>query len=90
MPAQEYDENRVDEVYLSLLNLTLGSSGRAWKGIPSSVSDRWFARGWIEDPHTKSDSFHLTDEGLALCKRVFDEMFSTTDTGDGRSINKRE
>ena len=75
MPTQDFDQDRVDEVYLSLLHLTLGSGGRAWKGIPSSVSDRWLARGWIEDPHTKSDSFHLTSEGLALCTRVFEELF---------------
>jgi hypothetical protein len=75
MPNELYDKDKVDEVSLALLYLTLGEDGRAWKGMDWDVSDRLYAKGWIENPRSKNKSLVLTPEGRVECIRLFQKHF---------------
>lgn len=69
------DEERIDDVVLALLQLTLHDERRAWRGFDFAVLDRLYKKGLIGDPVNKSKSLVLTDVGLAKSKSVFSEMF---------------
>lgn len=71
----DYDQDKVDEVALALLFLTLDSDNRAWKGMDWDVSNRLHEKGWIEDPRNKNESFVLTRSGREACIRLFKEHF---------------
>jgi len=47
-----YDDDRekVDEVVLALLYLTLHDSYRAWKGFDWETLNRLYEKGWIDNP----------------------------------------
>ena len=77
MTNSSYNEEKVDEVSLALLYLTLGDDNRAWKGMDWSVSDRLYEKGWIENPRNKNKSFVLTDEKRNACIRLFHQYFGT-------------
>jgi hypothetical protein len=74
-----YDHDKVDEVALALLFLTLGEpmgdNHRAWKGMAWEVSNRLYEKGWIEDPRNKNESLVLTQSGREACIRLFKEHF---------------
>lgn len=78
----DYDEDKVDEAALALLYLTLGSDGRAWKGMDWGISDRLHAKGWIENPKNKNSSFELTQAGREACIALFKRHFVRPATGD--------
>jgi len=71
----EYNQNKVDEVALALLYLTLDDNNRAWKGMAWEISDRLYEKGWIQNPRNKNKSFVLTETGREACARLFDEYF---------------
>ncbi|AEU38978.1 DUF6429 family protein [Granulicella mallensis] len=74
----EYDHNKVDEIVLALLTLTMFPDEpvmRAWKGYDWDVMDRLHAKGYISDPKSKSKSVVLSDEGLRLAKELFERHF---------------
>jgi hypothetical protein len=71
----DYDQEKVDEVALALLYLTLGSDSRAWKGMSWEVSNRLYEKGWIENPRNKNQSFELTPAGREACIRLFRKHF---------------
>lgn len=76
----EYDADKVDEVALALLFLTMHKDGRAvraWKGLDWGVLDRLHEKGWISDPKSKAKSVIITDEGEALAKEFFEKHFGT-------------
>jgi len=70
-----YDENKVDEVVLALMQLTLHDEVRAWKGFDFESLGRLHEKGFIRDPKNKTKSVVLTDEGLAKSKALFEEYF---------------
>lgn len=78
----DYDQDKVDEVALALLFLTLGSDNRAWKGMDWDVSNRLHEKGWIEDPRNKNKSFELTAAGREACIRLFRKHFGVTSSDD--------
>lgn len=78
----DYDEDKVDEVALALLYLTLGSDGRAWRAMDWGVSDRMHAKGWIENPKNKNLSFQLTPAGREACIALFRRHFVRPVTED--------
>jgi hypothetical protein len=45
-----YDIDKIDEMALALLYLTLHDNYRAWKGFDWDVLNRLFEKGLIEDP----------------------------------------
>jgi hypothetical protein len=72
----EYDRNKVDEVVLALLYLTLHDEVRAWKGHDWDAMDRLHAKGYISNPATAAKSVVLTEEGLQRAKQLFEKHFS--------------
>ncbi|GAB7024915.1 hypothetical protein JCM15764A_01630 [Geotalea toluenoxydans] len=74
-PSEEWDRDKVDDVVLALLQLTLHDMARAWKGLDFEVMDRLFDKGYILDPSGKAKSVVLTQEGLARSKELFKELF---------------
>jgi hypothetical protein len=73
--SMEYDQDKVDDVVLALLNLTLHDGARAWKGFDFEVMDRLYAKGYILDPHNKNKSVVLTQEGLKRSEDLFEKLF---------------
>jgi hypothetical protein len=73
----EYDQDKVDEVVLALMQLTLCDTHRAWKGFDWATLDRLYAKGLIGNPKSKARSVVLTDEGLAQSERLFRQFFGT-------------
>lgn len=70
-----YDENKVDEVVLALMQLTLHDEVRAWKGFEFATLDRLYEKGVICDPKNKTKSVVLTEDGLARSKALFEQYF---------------
>lgn len=71
----EYDSEKVDEVVLALMMLTLHDGYRAWKGFDWEVLDHLYEKGWIENPRNKAKSVELTEEGLAQAAQLFEHHF---------------
>ena len=71
----EYDKDKVDEMVLALLFLTLHDGARAWKGHDWDTMDRLHKKGMILDPVGKSKSVVLTEKGEKLCKELFCKHF---------------
>ena len=59
-----FDRDKVDEIVLALMYLTLHDSYRAWKGFDWQTLDRLHEKGWIENPISKAKSVVLTEEDL--------------------------
>jgi hypothetical protein len=71
----EHDTEKVDEVALALLLLTLHDHNRAWKGMSWEVSDRLHKKGWIKNPKNKNESVELTPVGYEACVLSFLKHF---------------
>ncbi len=69
------DEDRIDEVVLALLHLTLHAHDRAWKSFDWGVMNRLHDKGLIDDPIGKAKSIAFTDEGLQESERLFRQFF---------------
>ncbi|HEV2991419.1 MAG TPA: DUF6429 family protein [Candidatus Angelobacter sp.] len=72
----EYDEDKVDEVVLALLQLTRCGEARAWKGQDWATLDRLYEKGLIFDPKNKSKSVMLTEEGEQRSRELFEKYFA--------------
>ncbi len=73
----DYDHDKVDEVVLALMFLTLHDDGRAWKGFDWDALNRLYEKGYIGNPVSKAKSVSLTEEGETEAKRLFMKYFST-------------
>jgi hypothetical protein len=74
----DYDTDKIDQMVLALLCLTLHEeygAVRAWKGHDWDVLDRLHQKGWILDPKNKAKSVVLTDEGLTYARQLFETYF---------------
>jgi hypothetical protein len=71
----DYDENKIEEVVLALMYLTLHDEVRAWKGFDFRVLDRLYEKGFILNPKSKARSVVLTEEGLAKSEELFEKHF---------------
>jgi len=60
----EYDQDKIDEVVLALLYLTLHDECRAWKSHDWDTLDNLHAKGYISNPATSAKSVVFTEEGL--------------------------
>ena len=79
----DYDENKVDEVVLALMNLTLHDEIRAWKGFDFRVLDRLYEKRISSaDPKNRARSVVLTGEGLARSEELFEKHFATSDRAE--------
>jgi Domain of unknown function (DUF6429) len=68
---EAYDERRVAELALAVLYVSMGDDGRAWKGIPWSITDRLFEQGLIENPRNQLKSLKFTRRGKIRCQEAF-------------------
>ena len=74
----DYDRNKVDEMVLALLTLTMfkdGSGVRAWKGHDWEALDRLHAQGYISDPKSKAKSVVFSEEGARRAQELFAQHF---------------
>ena len=71
----EYDPDKVDDMVLALLWLTLSAENRAWKGFDWDALDRLHAKGYISDPKNKAKSVILSEEGLQRSRELFERHF---------------
>ncbi len=67
--------DKIDEVALALLYLTLHDDGRAWKQLDWEVTTRLHEKGLIYDPVSKSKSIVFTEEGMEQAKFLFEKLF---------------
>jgi hypothetical protein len=72
----EYDKDKVDEMVLALLYLTMhDQSTRAWKGMDWEAMNRLHEKGYIGNPISKAKSVPLTQEGARLSEELFKKHF---------------
>ena len=72
----EVDRDKIDDVILALLYLTLDRDGHAWKSFDWSAMNRLHEKDFIGDPVNKAKSVRLTDEGIVRSEELFREMFT--------------
>lgn len=77
----DYDQDKVDEMVLALLCLTIceedsWGGARAWKSHDWDVMDRLHAKGYISDPRNKAKSVVLSPEGLRRAPELFERHFT--------------
>ncbi|MER8606629.1 DUF6429 family protein [Mesorhizobium sp. M1156] len=72
----EIDTDKIDDVVLGLLWLTLHEERRAWKGLDWNALDRLHEKGLIANPANKAKSVVLTDEGLRRAEELFRTLFT--------------
>lgn len=75
----EYDEDKVDEMVLALLFLTMFDEdqygARAWKGHDWGAMDRLYEKGYISDPKSKAKSVVVTPEAVRRSRKLFEKHF---------------
>lgn len=75
----DYDHDKIDDIVLALMCLTLHDeaygTARAWKGFDWDTLERLYEKGWMLDPKNKAKSVGLTEAGLARAERLFDQHF---------------
>ena len=74
-----YNQDKVDEMTLALLCLTLfhdGPNARAWKSHDWDVMDRLYTKGYISDPKSKAKSVVMSEEGERRARELFEQHFS--------------
>lgn len=71
----EYNKDKVDEMVLALLFLTLHDGGRAWKSHDWNAMERLHEKGMISDPVGKAKSVVLTEEGEKHAEELFRQHF---------------
>ncbi len=75
----EYNQDKVDEMVLALLYLTMFEEKpgwRAWKGHNWDVLHRLHAKGYISDPKSKSKSVIMSAEGAQRAQELFEKHFA--------------
>ena len=77
--AMEYDQDRVDDMVLALLSLTMfdedQNGARAWKGHDWVAMDRLHAKGYISDAKSKAKSVVVTATGVQRCRELIVKHF---------------
>jgi hypothetical protein len=72
----DYDKDKVDEMVLALLFLTIHEGRRAWKGHDWEAMNRLHEKGMIDNPVGKTKSVMLTDTGLKRSRELFMKHFA--------------
>jgi hypothetical protein len=74
----DYDIDKVDEMTLALLYLTIfeyGGTTRTWKGMDWEVLGRLHDKGYIGNPKSKAKSVVLSEEGFKRSEQLFEKHF---------------
>ena len=78
--GMDYDHDKVNEMVLALLYLTISEEAdwgaRAWKSHDWDAMDRLHAKGYISDPKSKAKSVVLSTEGLRRARELFEHHFA--------------
>src|ERR1035438_10231691 len=77
----EYDKDKVDEMVLALLFVTIHDNGRAWKGHDWDAMDRLHKKGMILNPVGNAKSVVLTEQGEKRCEELFLKHFCSSRSG---------
>jgi hypothetical protein len=72
----DFDREKVDEMVLALLWLTVEGDRRAWKSHDWNALDRLHERGYVSNPKSKAKSVLLTEEGERRARECFARHFS--------------
>lgn len=75
----DYDRDKIEEAILALLGAFEFDNGRVWKRYDFAVMDALHAKGLITDPRGRSESVHLTEEGIARAKAMAIRHFAGAD-----------
>ena len=82
----EYDKDKVDEMVLALLYLTMFDEdqygARAWKGHDWEAMDRLHAKGYISDPKSKAKSAMVSVKGVKRSRKLFEKHFGKKESSD--------
>jgi hypothetical protein len=70
------DADRIDECVLALLLLGRHEGQRVWKSFDWDAMKRLHEKGLISDPVGRAKSVVLTDKGLQLAERLFQDLFA--------------
>lgn len=84
----EYDKDKVDEMVLALLSLTMfeeRSELRAWKGHDWDTLDRLHKKGYISNPKSQAKSVLVTETGAKRALELFEQHFGS----EHRNENQR-
>lgn len=73
--TSELDTDKIDQMVLALLYLTLHDEYRAWKGFDWDTLNRLHDKGMIGNPVGKVKSVVFTEEGLRESERLFNQTF---------------
>ena len=80
----EYDEDKVDEMVLALLYLTMfdvdQDGAGAWKGHDWDAMSRLYEKGYILNPKNKAKSVVVTAEGVQRSRELFERHFLKQET----------
>jgi hypothetical protein len=71
----EYDPDKVDEMVLALLWLTLAGNRRAWKSHDWDALERLHTKGYISDPRSGAKSVVFSEEGERRAQELFERHF---------------
>jgi hypothetical protein len=79
MKTVEYDADKVDEMVLALLCLTMFKDKlgyRAWKSQNWDSLDRLHEKGYISDPASQAKSVVMTEQGVKRARELFEQHFA--------------
>jgi hypothetical protein len=76
LELMDYDKDKVADMVLALLWLTVHDGYRAWKGHDWDAMNLLHEKGMISDPVGKVKSVVLTEEGMKRSKELFIKHFA--------------
>ena len=74
----EYDKDKVDEMALAILYLSMFKERyvtRAWKTFDWDIMDRLHEKNYISDPKTTAKSVQVYEEAFQLAEELFRKHF---------------
>ncbi len=74
----EHDNDKIDEMILALMCLSIHDGNRTWKSFDWDSMNRLHQKGLISNPVNKNKSVELTQEGMEQAKILFNKHFSST------------
>ena len=66
----DYDTAKLEETILALLGVYEFQNGRVWKRYDFAVMEVLHEKGYISNPHGRTESIYLSETGLALAKEL--------------------
>lgn len=71
----QVDWDRVDDMALAIMYLTLHDECRVWKGFDWGITDRLHEKGLISNPRSKAKSVVMTEEAIERAREIFAGTF---------------